>query len=223
MKEVRKIVFPGEVVCERKGKKLGKGVYEFEGKVLSKFLGIPKESRDEVDVIPLNCVYLPKVGDKVIGIIKSVEISGWQVDINSPYTAFLPLGEGVREYVDVTKVDLSKFYDVGDVIFCKVVNVPKNRIVQVSMKYLYTKKLLGGTVIKIIPSKVPRLIGKGGSMISLIKKLTGCQMVPGENGLIWVKGENVQKVIEAISLIEKESHFFGLTEKIKKMLSESSG
>lgn len=223
MREARKIVLPGEIVCKREGKKLGSGVYEFDGKVLSKFLGIPKESKDEVNVIPLNCVYLPKVGDKVIGIIKSVEISGWQVDINSPYTAFLPLGEGVREFVDVTRVDLSKFYDVGDVIFCKITNVPKSRIVQVSMKYLYTKKLLGGTIVRIIPSKVPRVIGKGGSMINLIKKLTGCQIVTGENGLIWIKGEKVSKVIEALSLIERESHFFGLTEKIKKMLSESSG
>jgi exosome complex component RRP4 len=210
MREARKIVLPGEIVCKREGKKLGSGVYEFDGKVLSKFLGIPKESKDEVNVIPLNCVYLPKVGDKVIGIIKSVEISGWQVDINSPYTAFLPLGEGVREFVDVTRVDLSKFYDVGDVIFCKITNVPKSRIVQVSM-------------VRIVPSKVPRVIGKGGSMINLIKKLTGCQIVTGENGLIWIKGEKVSKVIEALSLIERESHFFGLTEKIKKMLSESSG
>jgi exosome complex component RRP4 len=223
MNEARKIVLPGEIVCERKGRKLGRGVYEFEERVVSKFLGIPKESKDEVDVIPLTCVYLPKVGDRVIGIIKSVEVSGWQVDINSPYTAFLPIGEGVREYVDVSRVDLSKFYDVGDVIFCKVTNVPKSKIVQVSMKYLYTKKLVGGTIVKITPSKVPRLIGKRGSMINSIKKLTGCQIIPGENGLVWVKGENIPKVIEAISLIEKESHFFGLTEKIKKILSESSG
>lgn len=223
MNEARRIVLPGEVVCERKGRKLGKGVYEVNKKVISKFLGIPKEDKNEIDVIPLSGVYLPKIGDRIIGIIKGVEISGWFVDINSPYTAFLPLGEGVREYVDVNRVDLGKFYDVGDIIFCRVINVTKSKIVQVSMKYLYTKKLVNGSIIKITPSKVPRLIGKGGSMINLIKRVTKCQIIPGENGLIWVKGENISKVIEAISLIEKESHLFGLTEKIKKLLGESSG
>ncbi|MDI6807080.1 MAG: exosome complex RNA-binding protein Rrp4 [Candidatus Aenigmarchaeota archaeon] len=218
--EARKIVLPGEVVCERKGRKLGRGVYEVEEKILTKFLGVLKESEDEVDVIPLAGVYLPKIGDKVIGIIKGVEVSGWSVDINSPYTAFLPIGEGVEEYVDVGRVDLSRFYDVGDVIFCRVSNVTKSKMVQVSMKYLYTKKLLGGTIVKIFPSKVPRLIGKGGSMIDIIKKKTGTQIIPGENGLVWIKGENVSKVIEVISLIERESHIIGLTEKIGKMLGE---
>ncbi len=216
--KVRKIVFPGDEVGKRRGRKLGRGVYEVRGSVRSKYVGIPKETANEVDVIPLAGAYLPKVGDKVVGIIRDVEFSGWVVDINSPYVGFLPVGEGVREYVDTTRVDLSKYYDVGDVIFCRVVNVPKSRVVQLSMKYLYAKKLVGGTLVRIPPSKVARLIGKGGSMVELIKKRTKCQVIPGENGVVWVKGENALKAIEAIKFVEKKSHIYGLTQKVSELL-----
>lgn len=217
---VREIVLPGETVDERKGRKLGEGVYAEEDIVYSKVIGIPVRGDKEIKVIPLSGVYLPKVGDRVIGIIQSVEFSGWVININSPYTAFLPLAEGVREFVDVYRVDLSRYYDVDDVIFCRISKVTKDKNVQVSMKYLDCKKLVGGIVIKITPYKIARLIGKGGSMINLIKSKTKCMIYPGQNGLVWIKGENKLKAIQAILTIEKESHLYGLTEKIQKMLGE---
>jgi exosome complex component RRP4 len=217
---LREIVLPGEVVEERKGRKLGTGVYPDGEKVIAKVLGIPRTNEYEISVIPLSGVYLPNIGDRVIGIISEVEISGWLVDINSPYPAFMPLGEAVEEFVDTTRTDISRFFDINDVIFCRISKVTKNKTIQASMRDMLARKLYGGVTIKINPTKIPRVIGKAGSMISLIKTKTKCDIYTGQNGVVWIRGENKAKAIEAILTIEKESHIIGLTEKIEKMLSE---
>lgn len=214
------IVLPGDFLCEKAGKRVGSGAY-FEGeKVFSKVLGIPRIGENEIYVIPLAGAYIPRIGDNVIGTISSVEISGWMVDINSPYIAFLPVAEGVREFVYTSRTDLSRFFDIGDIIFCSISKVTKNKTIQVSMRDIGSRKLYGGIVIKINPNKIPRIIGRGGSMINIIKQKTGCEIYTGRNGIVWLRGENKAKAIEAILTIEKESHVSGLTEKIEKLLGE---
>jgi len=216
----REIVLPGESLEERKGRKIGRGVYAEGDKVFAKVLGIPRMDEDEISVIPLSGIYMPVIGDKVVAVVTDVEISGWLVDINSPYPAFLPLAEGVDAFVDTSRTDISKFYDVDDVVFCKISKVTKSKTVQVSMRDIGSRKLYGGIIVKVTPSKIPRIIGKGGSMINLIKTKTKCEIYTGQNGVIWIKGEDKAKAIEAILTIEKESHITGLTEKIEKMLGE---
>jgi len=220
--EVRDIVLPGELVAEKEGKRVGRGAYFEDEKVYAKVLGIPLVTENQISVIPLSGVYLPSVGDNIVGIISETQVSGWTVDINSPYTAFLPLSEAVSEFVD-TRTDISRYYDTGDVAFCTVSKVTKTKDVRLSMRSPSSRKLYGGTIIKIMPTKVPRVIGKAGSMINLIKTKTGCQVYVGQNGIIWIKGTDKDKAIEAVLTIEKESHAIGLTEKIEKMLGGENG
>lgn len=214
---MRQIVLPGDYIEERKGRKLN-NCYVEDDKVYSKVLGILKITNEEISVIPLAGKYIPRVGDRIIGFIDEIEVSGWWVDINSPYKAFLPIGEALEEFVDLRKVDLSRFFDIGDIIFCKISKVTKNKIIQVSMRDMIARKLFGGITIKITPFKVPRLIGKGGSMIELIKSKTRSEIYVGQNGVVWIKGGNKEKTVRAIVTIEKEAHTVGLTEKISKML-----
>ena len=218
MVQYREVVIPGEKIDEKKGRKLGNDVYQEGETVLSKVLGMPRAGENEISVMPLSGVYLPMIGDKIIGIISEVEISGWLVDINSPYSAFLPIAEAVDEFVDMSRTDISRYYDVDEVIFCRISKVTKNKNVQVSMKDVLARKLFGGSIIKVTPAKIPRIIGKAGSMINLIKTKTKCDIFTGQNGVIWLKGEDKAKAIETILTIEKESHTLGLTERIEKML-----
>lgn len=212
------IVLPGDFLDERKGRKVGKGAY-FEGeKVFAKVLGVARVDQDFISVFPLSGEYLPSVGDRAIGTIEEVQISGWLVNINSPYMAFLPVSEGVEEFFDMRQTDISRFYDKGDIISCRVSKVTKAKTVQVTMNDEGARKLFGGIILKVTPSKVPRMIGKEGSMVSLIKSKTGCDISIGQNGVVWIRGENKAKAIEAILTIEKESHVAGLTEKIEKLL-----
>jgi len=216
--EVAEVVVPGEFIAEKAGRKVGKGAYYEAEKVFAEVLGIPRTDENEIFVIPLSGVYIPDIGDKVVGTITTVEISGWMVDVNSPYLAFLPLSEGVAEFVDTQRTDISRFFDVGDFIFCKISKSTKNKTIQVSMRAIGSRKLLSGITIKVTPSKIPRIIGKNGSMISLIKEKTGCDITAGQNGVVWIRGVDKAKAIEAILTIERESHTIGLTEKIEKML-----
>ncbi|MBI2545206.1 MAG: KH domain-containing protein [Candidatus Aenigmarchaeota archaeon] len=218
--KTRTIVIPGEYLDEKRGRKLGSGTYEENDKVYSTFLGIARISENELSVVPLSGTYLPKLGDRVIATIDEVEISGWFIEMNSPYSAFLPIAEAVDEFVDLQRTDITRYFDIGDIIFGRISRVTRNKNVQLSMRDFESRKLKGGIVIKVTPSKIPRIIGKEGSMIMMIKEKTKCEIVTGQNGLVWIRGEDKQKAIEAILTIDRESHMTGLTEKIEKMLGE---
>lgn len=219
MEEIRDISIPGEVLGDAKEKRAGYGTFIEDGKIISKFLGIKKDSNDYLSVIPLSGVYVPRSEDRVIGFITDVEKVGWIVDINSPWQAFLPLSEGVDEFIDFKKTDISKFYDVGDVIYAQVGDTKRGDI-QLTMRTPVARKLKGGVTIKITPSKVPRLIGKDGSMINTVKEKTGTMIRVGQNGVVWIFGENVEKAIKAIKMIDEKAHIIGLTDEITKLLSD---
>jgi len=211
----RKLVIPGEELGEGRA---GQGCYVEGGKVYAKVLGLLERRGNTFFIIPLNGVYNPRKGDNVIGIIKEISISRWIVDINSPYLAILSISEAVDEFIDLTRADLTRYYDIGDVIFARVLNVTKAKLIQLTMKARHCKKLRGGRLIKITPTKVPRVIGKGGSMVELIKRKTGCSIVIGQNGLIWIRGANSDIAAEAIFKIERYAHKVGLTDKIAEFL-----
>lgn len=211
------IVLPGDFVDEVKGRKTGVGIYIKDDKAYAEVVGVPRSSMYEVSVIPLSGKYIPEFGDKVVGIVKGVEASGWMININSPYIGFLPVSEGVEDFVD-SRTDISKFFDTGDVIFCKISRVTKSKLTQCSMRDVLARKLNGGVVIEVTPSKIPRIIGKAGSMINLIKDSTKTDIFTGQNGRIWIRGDDKELAMEAIGLIDRESHKPGLTEKVEKLL-----
>jgi len=214
---MRKIVLPGSVVGDAKSKLPGKGVFKEGDKLYSSRLGILSEKGKYVNVIPLSGVYDPNIGDNVIGVVQEAFKNAWIIDINAPYPAFLNL-ENVPwkiEYGETTK-----YLKVGDVIIATIVNIDEARNIDVSMKCKACRKIDEGIIIEIQPSKVPRVIGKGGSMLATLKKYTNCWIFVGQNGRIWIKGENekVNLLIKAIRRIEKEAHTVGLTQRIIKML-----
>jgi exosome complex component RRP4 len=82
------------------------------------------------------------------------------------------------------------------------------------------RKMNGGQTVDVDATKVPRLIGRGGSMIGLLKRLTRCHMIVGQNGRIWLDGEieNIVFAIRAIKMIEENAHTSRLTERVKDYL-----
>jgi len=78
------------------------------------------------------------------------------------------------------------------------------------------RKLVGGQTIDIDATKVPRLIGRGGSMIGLLKRLTRCHIIVGQNGRVWLDGtvEDVTLALAAIKKIEQDAHKLGLTDAV---------
>jgi exosome complex component RRP4 len=214
----RQLVIPGEVLAKGLDFLPSSGCYRANNELKSKLLGLVRLKDRFVGIVPLAGVYIPKTGDGIIALIEDMQSTIWITDINSPYDAILPLSEAVGEYVDLNKTDISIYFDIGDLIYAKVLNVSKSKQVQLTMNDHRARKLTGGRILNITPSKVPRLIGKQGSMIEMIKNETKCQIIVGQNGVVWIKGEKEGLAAKAILTIESESHISGLTDKITAML-----
>ena len=107
--------------------------------------------------------------------------------------------------------------------FKKIVIVTSQKLVDVTMKGPGLRKLKGGRIIDVSTHKVPRIIGKQGSMVVMIKDATKCNIVVGQNGWIWIDGEPTNELlaIQTIRKIEKESHLSGLTDRIKEFLEKN--
>ncbi len=212
----REIVIPGDLL-DASGLKAGSGAYAEDGKVFAAQLGIKSVKSNFVNVIPLGGRYIPATGDSVIGKVIDIGPSNWLIDINSPYPAPLHVNE-VPWRVEFG--DTSKYLNVGDTLLAKVLMVDETKRVQVTMKEQGLRKLSGGQVIDISYTKVPRVIGKGGSMIQLIKSHTNCRIFIGQNGRIWLDGEieSMVTAIHAIKMIEEGAQESRLTEKVKEYL-----
>jgi len=172
-------------------------------------------------VIPLTGKYIPKIGDTVIAEVVDMSFSGWYLDIGGPYEATLMIKD-VSEFVDRDD-DLSQFYNFGDLVIAKVSKITRHSNINLTTKGPGLRKIKGGKVISITPSKVPRVIGKQGSMVQLLKEKTNCKIIVGQNGKVWIEGRNPNDELlatEAILMIEQESHTDGLTDKIKAFLEK---
>ena len=213
--ENKDLVIPGQVLADEEYYS-GRGTFKENGKVCSSLMGLVSLRNKKLRVIPLKSKYVPKKGDVVIGKINDVRFSMWDVDINSPYSGILP----AFEVFGREKKELNKVYDVGDVLFLRVVDVDEIKKAKLGLKGRGMGKFKGGIIVDIAPTTVPRLIGKKGSMINMIKDKTKCKIVVGQNGLVWVKGDEDMEQLtrDIIHLIEAEAHTSGLTNKIKNKL-----
>ena len=223
----RELVVPGTLLAQGPFKN-GRGTFKEGNRIYSTVVGLVRISNDTVSVVPLEGPYIPEVGDNVIGKVVDVKFSNWVVDIGAPYQATLRVQDAVEGKIDILKTDLRKMFDIGDIIYAKVKAF--NEVNQID---LITKgmpfnggPLKGGQLVKITPSKVPRLIGKGGSMINMIKHLTNTRIIVGQNGWVWVSGrkKELEKLaIEAILKVNRESHTHGLTDRVKEYLIKRLG
>ncbi len=213
---MRKIVLPGDLVSTNP-KLAGSGTYIENGRVYSKILGLLDQTETQVRIIPLKGRYIPSVGDTVIGIVREVTANGWIVDIHCPYTAFLP----VQEYPNM-KPDKkpNEILEIGDAIIAKVLNIDPKMKVTLTMKDKLCRPIRFGRIVAINPARVPRVIGKKGSMIKLLKGELDVQIIVGQNGLIWLNGDRRKITIaeEAIYKIEQEAHTEGLTDRITEFI-----
>jgi len=111
--------------------------------------------------------------------------------------------------------------DVGDMIVAKIVDLDRRRTPILSTLGRGLGKVEEGFIIRITPSKIPRLIGKKGSMVNMILKETGCRIVIGQNGQILIHGrtrDQEEIVVDVIDKINKEAHTTGLTSRVQEYI-----
>ena len=212
---MRKITIPGEILVSGDDYLPGEGTEKKGEDIIATRYGLLEETGKLMKVIPLSGVYSARRGNVVIGKVENITFNGWILDIGTPQTAFLPISETQR-YVD--KNGLDEVLDIGEMAVAKIDNISK-RGVDLTIKMRGLGRIEKGIIIKVNSNKVPRVIGKDGSMVSLIKDETKCNITVGQNGFIWVQGENVEDELrakEAILFIVENSFVEGLTEEVKK-------
>ena len=214
------IVVPGEDLTKGIDYLPGKGTYREGEEIVSSLIGLFRLDGRLAKVIPLSGKYKPRKHDMVIGKVTDITTGGWRVQIGYPFNAGISLKEGSRDFIP-NDANLADYYEVGDLVVGKIVNLKGPKIIDISMTQPGSRKLLGGRTIQVESSRVPRIIGKEGSMITMIKNSTGCNITVGQNGTVWISGSSPDKELEAVNAINKvndEAPSTGLTEKIKKFL-----
>jgi exosome complex component RRP4 len=220
--EPRQLVTPGDLLAE--GEYIaGENTYVEDKKIYGSRVGLVEFENKKVSVVALKSFYIPKPGDIVIGTITEVGFKGWTVNIHSPYPAILRAGDVLNRSFKPQKDDLAQVLDMGDLIVAKIGSYDRTHDPQLTVDEPGLGKITRGQILTITPTKIPRVIGRKGSMISMIKQETGCNIILGLNGVILITGktlEDEQLATMAIHKIDEESHTSGLTDRVTQMLKE---
>jgi len=216
----RKIVIPGEIIVSGEDYLPGEGARrEGENVVASRF-GLAEEAGRVVKVIAITGAFIPRRNNVVLGRVTNVTFNGWVIDIDSASSGFLPIDESPRF---INKSEMDQFLAIGEVISAKIWSV-NTRGIDLTLKGKGLGKLEGGFIFRVSPNRVPRVIGREGSMINLIKDKTGCNISVGQNGWVWIKGNDIESQIrarKAIEFVTDKVYVEGLTEKMEAWFQEN--
>ncbi|MGD2106985.1 MAG: exosome complex RNA-binding protein Rrp4 [Nitrosopumilaceae archaeon] len=224
MDNKRKYVIPGDVVTTGPFRPEQNVVLE-GNKIISTTIGISEIYDDSVKVISLTGKYIPKINDLVIGKVISHTSLSWELDINSCYVGFLPAQDVFGRDFSAHADELTSKLKAGDLVAARIANFDRTRDPLVTIADRDLGKIDSGDLIKISPSKVPRLIGKRGTMIQTIEGATDAVITIGQNGWVVVSCENPEgllKAKKAIQMVNEQAHVANLTDQVKEML-ESKG
>ncbi|MEK6959330.1 MAG: KH domain-containing protein [archaeon] len=194
----KKVVVPGDLVSAER-KRLGSNVFVSDGKVYSKVLGISDDEGEVASVVALEGKYNPQVQDTIVGVVGRVVFAGYGININSYTESFMP------------KSSFREELKVGDIIVATINYV--NELKEADLEY--AKKMYGGEIIEVTPVRTPRLIGKNGSMLELIRRGTGTEIIIGKNGRVWTRGGNIPLLKKVVKFIEENSYKSNLTNTIE--------
>src|SRR5262249_9760531 len=113
-------------------------------------------------------------------------------------------------------------FAIGDMITARIMTFDRTRDPMLTVQDRDLGKIPRGEVMKISATRVPRLIGKRGSMIQTIEQATQTRVLIGQNGVIVVTGRNpegIKLAEKAINMVQEEAHMANLTQRIKVLLN----
>jgi len=224
MVDKRKYVIPGDVITTGPFRPEQNVMLEGE-KIIATAVGISEIYDDSVKVIPLTGKYLPKIDDLVIAKVNSHTSLSWELDINSCYVGFLPAQDVFGRDFSAHADELATKLKTGDLVAARIANFDRTRDPLVTISDRDLGKIDSGILIEISPSKVPRLIGKRGSMIQMIEQATNAAVTIGQNGWVVVSCETPEGLLKAkiaIEMVNEKAHVANLTDQVKEMLDKKS-
>ena len=213
----RKLVLPGDLM-ETKSKP-GRGIFRKDGRINASVVGHSSDKSGYINVNGIKGRYNPKTGDKIVAVCAETGPSIWRMDIGASFNSTLHHSESGWK---VPFGDTARFLSIGDAVWAEIFMVDAAGSHQISLKKDDCRKLYSGTIVKINPTNVPRVIGKQGSMITTIREKTQTRIQIGQNGYIWIdgKGDDISLAQKAVEMINEEATSKGLTKKIEKLLEK---
>ena len=222
MDNKRKYVIPGDLVTTGPFRPEQNVILE-GNKIIATAIGITEIYDDAVKVIPLTGKYIPKINDLVIGKVVSHSSLSWELDINSCYVGFLPATDVFGRDFSAHADELTSKLRTGDLVAARIANFDRTRDPLLTIADRDLGKIDSGDLVKISPSKVPRLIGKRGTMIQTIEMATNAAITIGQNGWVVVSCEDPEgllKAKKAIQMVDEQAHVANLTDQVKEMLEK---
>jgi len=223
--ERRQLVMPGDILADGDFNP-GQNTYREGSKVYASLIGLANIAGKNVYVVALKGFYMPVVEDLVIGKVIDLRLSGWVVDINAPYAAVLPTSEAFGRSFNSRREEMTSYIDVGDLVVAKVIAFDRTRDPVLTTKDGGLGKVSRGRLVRVTPTKIPRVIGRKGSMINLLTRGTDTRITVGQNGVILVSGEKPEMEVLAVTvlqMIEREAHTIGLTDRVEELLKKKKG
>jgi len=235
----RDVVVPGEVLTEDTKNFLpGRGtIYNSNRtKIISLNIGLKQIRKNYINVIPLRGFYTPRPGDKVIALVVDKNPVKYRCDINAKdfgtlkpkntikrgkMRSFRGSGGGGGSGYRQDDANAERF-EIGDILIVKILSADRLNKPELTTVGKYLGKKNNGIVISIDPPKIPRVIGRNGSMIKMLKNLTKTNIFVTQNGRIWLKGEDIaheRLLVESIQKIATEAHTVGLTDRMQEFIT----
>jgi len=216
----RHVVIPGEVIVAGDDFLPGDNTEKRSDGIVALKYGLAEVSNHLAKVIPLSGPYTPRRGNVVIGKVEMVLGNGWLFDIGGADNAFLSVSE-VPRYVNSHQME--EVFRIGDMGVVKIWGIG-GRGIDLSIKSRGLGRIDEGMIFKVNPNKVPRIIGKEGSMIKLIKDYTSCNITVGQNGYVWIRGDKIEEELfakKAVDYVVENSFVEGLTDKVEAWFKEN--
>ncbi|MDP6905943.1 MAG: hypothetical protein QF440_00820 [Candidatus Thalassarchaeaceae archaeon] len=214
-----RLVYPGERISAQEGANLGHGIRRIDGELVAMRIGTLTKNGKTISIEPLSSRYVPRSGDLVVGLVEGMTNNIWFLDIGASFNAILPMSlapwkvefGAVREHLDV-----------GDAVLCRIQEVDETHSAVATMKGMGLRKLKSGLIEEIPPHIIPKVIGKGGIMLQNLKSLGECRIVVGQNGRVWLDGENdgMHGVRNALKVISETAHLPGLAGRVEALVDE---
>lgn len=190
----RKIVLPGEKIAE--GNVRIPNTYVENNEVYATLVGFIDENNRYV---PIEKRYRPEVGETVVGVVTDARHAGYSVDLNLPEEGFIS-----------TKFMRASLM-LGDMVVARIRAVERGGDIDLTD----VRRLPRGKLVDFPSAKIPRLVGKQNSMIDIIKRYGGGDVVVGNNGYVWISEKaNIPLILKAMEMIEERAHKRGLTDTI---------
>ncbi len=201
--------------------KPGHGTYRVGGKVYASVLGLLASHDTSVEVVALSGRYIPKAGDVVVGTVTDTQSTFWLLDIGAPRWAPLHM-TGTPWKIEVGETD--RYLKIGDAVLVRVESLEATGRIGVTMLGEGLGRLDGGTIVTVTPARVPRVVGRKGSMVDTISRHTGAKVAIGQNGRVWIGGdpEAIRRVTDVLHLIDEHGQRPGLTSHIENYLRATS-